>query len=87
MANATKTKQAQPAKNRPVKEHRSGAIRATVWLNSSDNGEWYSINITRSYKTAQGDWKEISQFNRDDLLVVPKLSELCYYFIASEQHV
>lgn len=86
MANATKTKQAQPAKNKPVKELRSGAIRATVWLNSSDNGEWYSINITRSYKTAQGDWKESSQFNRDDLAVVSKLADFAYHFIDGLKH-
>lgn len=84
MANAaTKSKQAAPA-NKPVKEFRSGNIRAVVWLNESENGKWYSITISRSYKVSGGEWKETNQFNRDDLLVVSKLAEFAYTFISSQ---
>ena len=84
MATATKSnKQAQPA-NKPLKELRSGNIRAVVWANESENGKWYSITISRSYKTSGGEWKETNQFNRDDLLVVSKLAEFAYQFISSQ---
>jgi hypothetical protein len=82
MATATKTKPA-PAKNKPAHEIRSGAIRAVVWHNTSDRGEWYSVNITRSYK-AGDTWKETNQLNRDDLLVVSKLADLAYAWIGQQ---
>lgn len=81
MATAKQTKLPLEAKNKPVKEFRSGSIKAVVWLNSTDNGEWYSINISRSYKKSDGTWSETNQFNKDDLLVVSKLAEFAYTFI------
>jgi hypothetical protein len=80
MATAKQTKLPLEAKNKPVKEFRSGSIRAVVWLNSTDNGEWYSTTLSRSYKSGEN-WQETNQFNRDDLLVVSKLAELAYHFI------
>ncbi len=85
-ASKSKTTRQAPATNRPVKEFRSSNIRAVLWLNSSDSGDWYSITISRSYKTSGGEWKETNQFNRDDLLIVSKLSELAYHFIDGLKH-
>ncbi len=79
---ATKTASKAPA-NKPAHEIRSGAIRAVVWHNSSDKGDWYSVNITRSYKSGEA-WKETTQFNRDDLLVVSKLADLAFAWIQAQ---
>jgi hypothetical protein len=79
MAKTTTTK---PAVNKakPAHEIRSGAIRAVIWKNTSDKGEWYSVNITRSYKS--GDvWNETSSFGRDDLLIVSGLANLAFDWI------
>ncbi|MEZ6153869.1 MAG: hypothetical protein R3C09_27555 [Pirellulaceae bacterium] len=76
------TKTAKTA-NKPAHEIRSGAIRAVIWHNSSDKGNWYSVNITRSYK-AGDTWKETSQFNRDDLLAVSKLCDLAFSWIQQQ---
>lgn len=86
MAQTTKSSKQAPAANKPVKEFRSGNIRAVLWLNSSSNGDWYSITISRSYKKSDGTWRESNQFNRDDLLIVSKLSELAYHFIDGLKH-
>lgn len=86
MAKQTQTRTAERQTNKPVKELRSGNIRATIWLNSSANGSWYSITISRSYKKSGGSWAETNQFNRDDLLVVSKLSELAFHFIDGLKH-
>ena len=77
------TKTTSKTANKPAHEIRSGAIRAVIWLNSSDKGNWYSVNITRSYK-AGDTWKETTQFNRDDLLVVSKLAELTFGWIQQQ---
>ena len=83
MATATKSKSNKPA-DKPVKEFRSGNIRAVVWQNESENGKWFSIVLSRSYKKSDGTWQETNQFNRDDLLVVSKLAEFAYTFISSQ---
>lgn len=80
---ATKTASKKPANNMPAHEIRSGAIRAVIWHNSSDKGDWYSVNITRSYKSGDT-WKETTQFNRDDLLVVSKLADLAFSWVQSQ---
>ena len=83
MATRTKTQ-----KNRPVHELRSGLIRATIWLNTNGDksAQWYSVNITRSYRVGD-EWKETTQFNRDDLLAVAKLSELAFSWIQQQSVV
>lgn len=68
----------------PVHECRIGRIRGVVWENDSKDGKWYSVNITRSYKDGQNNWKQSSSFGRDDLLVVAEVSRLCFLFIAQQ---
>ncbi len=75
MAKST-TKQA----NKPANEIRCGAIRCTIWRNASEKGDWFSVNITRSYKSGD-EWKETTQFSRDDLPVVSKLCDLAFAWI------
>ena len=80
---ASKTTSTTVAKSKPAHEIRSGAIRAVIWRNKSEKGDWYSVNITRSYKTGET-WKETTQFNRDDLLVVSKLADLAFGWIQQQ---
>ena len=80
---AKSTTLSKPATNKPAHEIRSGAIRCTVWRNASEKGDWYSVNITRSYKVGD-DWKETTQFNRDDLLIVSKLCDLAFGWILQQ---
>jgi hypothetical protein len=37
---------------RPAHKIRIGALQATIWRNLDDNGNWYSVKITRSFKGA-----------------------------------
>lgn len=66
----------------PVHECRIGRIRGVVWENDSKDGKWFSVNITRSYKDGENNWKQATSFGRDDLLVVAEVSRLCFLFIA-----
>lgn len=43
------TKTAKTA-DKAAHEIRSGAIRAVIWHNSSNKGNWYSVEHYRSYK-------------------------------------
>ena len=80
---ASKTTSTTVAKSKPAQEIRSGAIRAVIWRNKSEKGDWFSVNITRSYKTGET-WKETTQFNRDDLLTVSKLADLAFGWIQQQ---
>ncbi len=83
MAKSTTT--TKPATNKPAHELRCGAIRCTIWLNSSAKGDWYSVNIIRSYKTGE-EWKETNQYSRDDLPVVSKLCDLAFAWIHQQSN-
>lgn len=42
---------------------------------TQDGKVFYTADISRSYKTQNGDWKRTSNFNHDELLNVAKLAE------------
>ena len=57
----------QTDKAKPVHEIRLGRIRAAVWLNATENGPRYNVQITRLYKDKADKWKDSSSFGREDL--------------------
>lgn len=84
MSTATRTKSA-PAKNKPVHEIRNGSLKATIWLNSANSGkEFYTTTFTRSYRTSEGEWRDSSQMNSSDLLLLSKMAELAHQWIATQ---
>ncbi len=86
MSSATKTKNTQPAKNKPAHEIRTGgSLKATIWLNTTQQGkQWFSTQFTRSFKTSEGEWKETSQMNSSDLLLLSKLAQMAHEWIAAQ---
>ena len=61
--------------NVPIKEFRAGQIKASVWENEKKNGKgetvkYLSVNIEKSYKDKEGNWKTSSTYFCEDL---PKL--------------
>ena len=71
-------RRAAPAEERakPVHEIRLGRIRAAVWLNDTENGPRYNVQISRLYKDKQDKWKDSPSFGRDDLSLVAKVADL-----------
>ena len=69
-------------KRRPAHEVRFGRIKATVWANHHpEQGNWYSVSITRLYKDGQGQWQSATSYGRDDLPLVAKVSDLAHTWI------
>lgn len=66
----------EKAANKPVHELRLGRIRAAVWLNDTENGPRYNVQITRLYKDKQDKWQDSSSFGREDLPLVAKVADL-----------
>lgn len=69
------------ANNKPVHEVRLGRIRAAIWLNETENGPRYNVQITRLYKDEKDKWKDSTSFGREDLPLVAKVADLAMVWI------
>ena len=70
--------------NKPVHKIRIGNITASIWANEGQKGTFYNVTINRSYK--DGDqWKDTNSLNRDDLLVVAKLSDQAHTWVCEQE--
>lgn len=67
----------------PAHKIRITNISAVIWRNSGDNGNWYSVQLSRSYKVDDG-WRETDSLGFDDLLTAAKLLDLAHTFIMNQ---
>ncbi|WP_291839519.1 hypothetical protein [Limimaricola sp.] len=68
--------------NQPVYKVKIGSTTATIW----DNDGSYSVEIKRSYRDVDADWKETFSFYHKDLLNVAKCAERAEIWIARQSH-
>ncbi len=66
--------------NAPAHKIRIANLQAVIWRNSGQNGSWYSVNLSRSFKTEEG-WRETDALGYDDLLAAGKLLDLAHTWI------
>jgi hypothetical protein len=66
--------------SQPAHKIRISNLTAVVWRNSGENGNWYSAQISRSYKVDDG-WRETDSLGYDDLLSAAKLLDLAHTWI------
>ena len=59
--------------SKPAYKIRSGVLQVTIWRNTGEKGNWYSVIPTRSYKQGDDMWKETESLGFDDLLTMAKL--------------
>jgi hypothetical protein len=65
----------------PAHKIRIGALQATIWRNTSDKGPWYSVQVSRSYKAGDDEWRETDSLGHDDLLPAAKLLDLAHTWV------
>lgn len=71
--------------NKPIKKHYLGGITAAVWNNQTKDGKVYeTYTFQKSYKTAEGEWKNTSYFSLKDLA---SISSLCQKLVTEELNV
>ncbi len=66
--------------NQPAYKFKIGLITATIW----DNEGHYSVDISRSYKNGDNEWKTTSSFFHGDLLNVAKCAERAENWISRQ---
>lgn len=67
----------------PAFKLRLGLITATIW----DNDGFFSVDLSRSYKDANGNWQNTTSFAHPDLLNLTKCVERAENWIARKANV
>ena len=67
--------------SQPAHKIRSGVLQVTIWRNTGDKGNYYSVVPTRGYKLDDDSWKETDSMGFDDLLTMAKLLDLAHTWI------
>lgn len=52
---------------KPATTFKHGTVKAAVWENTGKDGLFYSVTFSRSYKDAEGNWRNTSSFGGNDL--------------------
>ena len=66
------------ANQKPVAEVRIGRVKATIWLNGTEQQPRHNVTFSRLYKDDAGEWKTTQSFGRNDLLVLRKVADLAH---------
>lgn len=66
--------------NQPAHKFKIGLITATVWRNDG----FYSVDLSRSYKTDTGEWRNTGSFHHSDLLNLAKCAERAEIWIGRQ---
>lgn len=70
----------QPKK--PATTLRCGGIKAAIWMNAGEKGAFYNATFSRSFKDAQGNWKNSGSFGPSDLDAISVLAAQAKQWIA-----
>lgn len=66
--------------SQPAHKIKIGNLTAVIWRNLAERGNWYSVNITRGYKTDDG-WRNTENLGYEDLLPAAKLADMAHTWI------
>jgi len=64
--------------NKPVHETKFGACRVAIWKNESG---FHSLTASRLYKDKDGNWRDSSSFDRDDIPQLIHALEAAYQWL------
>ena len=66
------------ANDKPIETIRDGSIKATIWKNFGDHGNFHTVQITRAWKDDQGNYHDGDSFSGSQLLRVAHLAAKAY---------
>lgn len=64
----------------PAHKIKLGLITATIW----NNDGFYSVDVSRTYKSSQGEWQSSPSFGQGDLLNLAKCAERAEIWISRQ---
>lgn len=66
--------------NQPAQKFKIGLTTATIWQNEG----FYTVDLSRSYKSEGGEWRNTSSFHHSDLLNLAKCAERAEIWIGRQ---
>jgi hypothetical protein len=72
------------AKQKPVHKIDLNGLRATVWKNQGKNGDYYTVQLSRSFRDKKGNWKDTASFGVRHLDAVRSLLDQAEKFVADQ---
>ena len=64
--------------NKPEVTLRDGAIKATIWKNKGENGVFFSVNYSRTYKDDKENLQDSDSFSGSQILKQARLAAKVY---------
>jgi hypothetical protein len=71
------------AKQLPAKTITLANLKAAIWRNN-EKGPKFSATFERIYKDGEDQWKSSHSYTRDDLLVLAKLADWVFEWMATD---
>ena len=66
------------SETKPADEIRIGRVKATIWMNATEDGQArYSVVFSRLYRE-DDQWKSTHSFGRNDLLLLAKVADIAH---------
>lgn len=63
---------------KPVTTLRDGAIKATIWKNTGENGVFFSVTFARTYTNSDGNPQDTDSFTGSQLLKLSRIAAKAY---------
>ena len=68
---------------KPADEIRIGRVKATIWMNTTEDGQArYSVVFSCLYRDGE-QWKTTHSFGRNDLLLLAKVADIAHTRISA----
>lgn len=71
----------RPTPNAPIETFRDGRLKATVWRNESDKGDYYTVTLAKTHQDGRGKLRDINTFGPSEVLRVGELGREAQNFI------
>ena len=66
-------------RDRPVDTLREGPLKAAIWRNPGENGDYHTASLSRSYKDRDGNFRDTSSFRGKDMLPLSELTRRAHH--------
>lgn len=66
-------------KSRPTESLREGPLKAAIWRNEGQNGDYHTVTLARSYKDKEGNWQDTGTFRAKDMLSLSELARRTHH--------
>ncbi|PQA86028.1 hypothetical protein [Hyphococcus luteus] len=63
---------------KPAMTLTDGALKAAIWRNEKEDGAFYSVTFSRTYKDKDGNYADAASFSGAELLRLSKLADRAY---------